>query len=131
MGKALSIGGPRVGDFSTFREYTTAYNRWYRRTEHGAAKHKEFERQAVALKTSAIATLKLEQGCVVCGFAEDPEALDFDHTEDNKVMGVSRMVSNHRPIEDILMEAEKCEVVCANHHRVRTADRRATNGQGA
>ena len=119
-----ALGGPQVKDFPTFREYQLTYNRWYRATARGQAKHKEFERQRAAQKLSAISTLKLEVGCADCGYVEDPVALDFDHVADDKVEGVARMVSKHLSIEDILGEAEKCEVVCANCHRIRTATRR-------
>lgn len=117
---------PHLGEFRSRAEYILAYNKWYRKTPNGGRKHREFERQRVAAKLSAVSMLKLEKGCADCGYNKHPEALDFDHTKDNKVMGVARMVSKHMSLEAILEEAEKCEVVCANCHRVRTADRRAS-----
>ena len=73
---------------------------------------------------SAVSMLKLERGCADCGYAEDPAALGFDHVGDDKVEEIGHMVWRRRPIEDILAEAEKCEVVCANCRAVRTAERR-------
>ena len=116
---------PRMGGFKTRREYQLVYNRWYRKTARGAEKHRDFERRRAAQKLAVLSAWKTAAGCADCGYSAHPEALDFDHVADNKVMGVSRMVSSHMRLEDILAEAEKCEVVCANCHRVRTAERRA------
>ena len=46
--------------------------------------------------------------------------LDFDHLRD-KVADVSAMLNRRWPV--ILAEIEKCDVVCANCHRRRTAKR--------
>lgn len=68
---------------------------------------------------------KLEKGCQDCGYRDHPEALDFDHVRGEKLFNVGDMVRRHRSSWDkILTEIEKCEVVCANCHRVRTAKRR-------
>ena len=49
--------------------------------------------------------------------------LDFDHVGD-KVADVSALVRTHLwPWERVLGEIAKCEVVCANCHRRRTAQR--------
>lgn len=68
--------------------------------------------------------IKLEAGCVDCGYAEHPEALDFDHVRGEKVEHVAMMVVHHAPMSRILAEIAKCEVRCANCHRVKTALRR-------
>lgn len=55
--------------------------------------------------------------CVDCG-QSNPIVLEFDHLVDKKY-NVSSMVA--MPIEDIKVEIQKCEVVCANCHKIRTA----------
>ena len=75
-----------------------------------------------------IDALKLERGCADCGYCEYPEALDFDHIGDDKVKSVSELLAYGW--DKILAEIAKCEVVCANCHRVRTA-RRGTSRQNA
>jgi hypothetical protein len=45
--------------------------------------------------------------------------LDFDHVTGTKKINLSKAKS----LRSAMAEAEKCEVVCANCHRVRTAVR--------
>lgn len=65
-----------------------------------------------------IDSIKLEYGCADCGYSQHAVALDFDHVRGEKVAGVGAMVS--WSCEAILAEIAKCDVVCANCHRVRT-----------
>jgi hypothetical protein len=58
--------------------------------------------------------------CVDCGEA-DPVVLEFDHLRD-KLFEVTNQFAS-RNWQEILDEIEKCEVVCANCHRRRTARR--------
>lgn len=57
--------------------------------------------------------------CVDCGETR-PECLDFDHLRD-KDMAISLMLRNARSIKSIQKEIEKCEIRCANCHRIKTA----------
>lgn len=76
-------------------------------------------------RTSALCTLKLEMGCSDCGYNANPDALDFDHVRGTKTKNVSRMTQD--TLEHLVEELDKCEVVCANCHRIRTfSSRRAT-----
>lgn len=78
----------------------------------------EWARNRIAVNQSALAWIKLEAGCADCGYAENPVALDFDHIDPStKLFQVGRKVSNS--IESLLAEIDKCEVVCANCHRIR------------
>lgn len=68
--------------------------------------------------------IKVSRGCADCGYNAHAAALDFDHLPGSqKRIGVARMHAWFR-WDDVLEEIEKCEVVCANCHRVRTAHRR-------
>src|SRR4029077_932503 len=63
---------------------------------------------------------KVAAGCTDCGYDAHPRALDFDHIGTDKTGNVGRL-AHHRIAWDRLMaEIAKCEVVCANCHRVRT-----------
>ena len=61
---------------------------------------------------------KLEHGCTDCGYKAHHAALDFDHLAD-KVLNVCLAKS----IKQAKTEIAKCEVVCANCHRVRSFER--------
>lgn len=69
--------------------------------------------------------------CVDCG-ESDPVVLEFDHLQD-KEFDISSGLRN-RSWVSVLVELEKCEVVCGNCHRRRTSRRgrhwrsRATTG---
>jgi hypothetical protein len=65
--------------------------------------------------------IKLERGCADCGYNAHACALDFDHVRGEKFMGVARMIG--RTWATIEAEVAKCDVVCANCHRVRTEER--------
>ena len=74
---------------------------------------------------------KVSRGCVDCGYNKHPAALDFDHLPDRgrKLFPIGCGIAN-RSMDAIMAEIEKCEVVCSNCHRIRTATRRkqhATN----
>jgi hypothetical protein len=61
--------------------------------------------------------------CADCGEA-DPVVLEFDHLRD-KLFSIGQELTRRR-WSSILAEIEKCEVVCANCHRRRTARRRGS-----
>ncbi len=63
---------------------------------------------------------KSQFGCCDCGYNENPYALDFDHIRDTKVSNVSTLVSMTSSWDKIVQEIEKCEIRCANCHRIKT-----------
>jgi hypothetical protein len=63
----------------------------------------------------------VDHPCIECG-EDDPVVLEFDHLG-GKLFDVGRAISD-RSWDSILEEIAKCEVVCANCHRRRTAVRR-------
>ena len=66
-----------------------------------------------------IAEYKQAKGCSRCGYNDHPHALELHHTDaTQKESQVSRLSSLHYSIERIKKEADKCEVVCANCHRI-------------
>jgi uncharacterized protein YktB (UPF0637 family) len=65
--------------------------------------------------------IKEASGCVDCGITNHI-MLDFDHLKDKKY-NISRMIHDGFSWAAIKKEVAKCEVVCANCHRVRTYNR--------
>lgn len=57
--------------------------------------------------------------CVDCG-ESDPVVLEFDHVKDKKY-GVATLISRAVSVKKAMEEIFKCEVVCANCHKKRTA----------
>ena len=65
-----------------------------------------------------LAEIKQASGCVDCG-ESNHIVLDFDHLKDKKY-NISRMIHDGFSWAAIKKEIAKCEVVCANCHRIRT-----------
>lgn len=66
-------------------------------------------------------TLKQERPCYDCGATPPPECLDFDHVSGIKLFNVSAMAG--KPWELVREEIDKCQLVCACCHRIRTQQR--------
>lgn len=93
-----------------------AYDRDYRRrtaeARNAARKRKRRE------LTLWLREYRAEVGCAHCD-EHRAACLDFHHLDpEQKLMGVIRMVQYGYSKESILREIEKCEVVCANCHRI-------------
>ena len=58
--------------------------------------------------------------CADCGL-RDPVVFEFDHLT-SKREGVAQLVTHGYSLRVIIEEIEKCEIVCANCHRHRTAE---------
>lgn len=67
--------------------------------------------------------IKLSRGCMDCGYNVHPDALEFDHRPDE--VKLFELSAAHKfSAEKVEAEIAKCDVVCSNCHRVRTAKRR-------
>lgn len=104
---------------------TTHYSRWRRhgdpekvtRALSNPGKDAAFRRQYVI-------DHKLASGCVDCGYRAHHAALDFDHLPGTTKV---RDIKSGQQLgwDALLAEIAKCEVVCANCHRIRTVSRRS------
>lgn len=66
--------------------------------------------------------IKMSKGCAKCGYSEHAAALDFNHVSEHKNFNVSQ--DPKVALGKLLAEIEKCEVLCANCHRVHTYEKR-------
>jgi hypothetical protein len=64
------------------------------------------------------------QPCLDCGVQFPPCAMDFDHVRGTKVADLARLRLARGGWSKLVDEIAKCEVVCANCHRLRTKLRR-------
>lgn len=69
--------------------------------------------------------IKATTPCTDCKVVFPPECMDFDHLPGStKVNNVGTMVVHGWSREKVMLEIAKCELVCANCHRIRTRKRR-------
>jgi len=91
--------------------------------------------------------IKSLNGCDECGF-NDPRALDFAHIDPStkfKLPSGKTMANmyamlqrcdnknkelNKKRIHELFLEIRKCRILCANHHRIETKERKEYGGNG-
>ena len=72
---------------------------------------------------------KLSHGCAVCGYNSNTVALDFDHIDPNtKLFNIGRSRAKVS-LEALWKEVAKCQVLCANCHRIKTFENGEHNGK--
>ena len=79
----------------------------------------------LADRRAQVDAVKIERGCMDCGLKlpDHPEVFDFDHRPGEvKVDGIAVLI-HKGTVEEMFAEMEKCDVVCANCHRIRTRQR--------
>ena len=94
--------------------------------KHGQYTTKEGRNERARLyqrrKREVTTAIKLASGCVDCGYKEHPAALQFDHVRGIKHADISAVAKFSW--DSLMAEIEKCDIVCANCHAIRTANRR-------
>ena len=74
-------------------------------------------------KVDAFLSQRFSEGCLDCG-EMDPIVLDLDHLDPSqKKYKISDLRKRKVSEQELIEELEKCEVVCANCHRIRTHNR--------
>ena len=112
----------RTGQFSYCRACRNAYDRRYY-AERGRAARLARRRAAMDVARSWMARLKSGEACADCGEIFPVYVMHWDHLPGfDKVDSISSMVGQ-RDRAAILAELEKCELVCANCHVMRTVRR--------
>ena len=97
---------------------------YYKRNPH---KHrKEVAKRRIRVKAElqkSVFEYLLTHPCVDCP-ESNPILLEFDHVRGKKTAAISEMTHRRNSWKAIRKEIEKCEVVCANCHKIRTDLRR-------
>lgn len=102
-------------------------NKYYREIYYADPERKKYilgrnrENSRIAKERAIQVVLKsFELGCTDCG-NKDVRVLEFDHLRDKEFnVGVLMNMNSH---DRLIKEIEKCEVVCANCHKIRTYSR--------
>jgi len=92
---------------------------WYWNNRAYAIKREsEYRMMRIKISRDFVNTYLSEHPCVDCGMT-DIRVLEFDHVRGVKVDCVAYFVARGKSPEKILEEINKCEVRCANCHRIR------------
>ncbi len=97
---------------------------WYSPENYAKGRKRErvYMAERAAQMREVVRQYKLDKGCADCGYNAHSSALDFDHRPGvKKLFDVSGAVARD-PVA-LQLEMQKCDVVCANCHRIRTFNR--------
>jgi hypothetical protein len=89
-------------------------------------RHRELYRDKNRRKRERVRALVREyksRPCADCKGLFPFYVMDFDHREGENKMAQVAMMVNNVSLERLLDEIAKCDIVCANCHRVRTYSR--------
>jgi hypothetical protein len=106
------------------RDRCRAAVRRHNKSPRGKARIKKYRIKIRDQIRAKLSEIKLAAGCADCGYNKASEALDFDHVRGMKDFNVCRMATAFKTMQRVLEEVDKCEVVCANCHRIRTKRRK-------
>lgn len=121
-------------DFSNFRKSNRydGYQHWctdcFREYDRNRYKtidksRKLNNRKKIKIRQREIINQAKSSGCVDCGIT-DIRVLDFDHVTQDKKFDISSAISRGYSDQKIFDEIAKCEVRCANCHRIVTHERK-------
>ena len=111
-----------TGQYTYCRDCRNEYDRRYYR-EHSRSARLARRRSQIDAARLWMAEIKSGVPCADCGEMFPTYVMQWDHLpEFEKINQVSIMVAS-RTREAVLAELEKCELVCANCHVMRTVNR--------
>lgn len=107
-------------------EYQKKYIKKHYQLNKDYYKIKAKERRSILLplRRNILNRYKTIKGCIDCGFNTHPEALDFDHVNGEKEFNIGQALNSMISWVRVKREVAKCEVRCANCHRIVTSSRR-------
>jgi hypothetical protein len=106
------------------RESRSIYAKAYRvKNRAWLLKREKALRDRTYWKVRALVDAKKDVPCLDCGGQFPPECMDFDHVKGSKRFTIGASMQRGRTAVE--KEMKKCEVVCANCHRIRSRSRRA------
>ena len=95
---------------------------YYQATPERNPQRQESRNRAKVLGQTTVYEYLQSHHCVDCG-NDDVRVLEFDHVRGQKRYNISQMIHLGHSVKAILSEIEKCDVRCANCHRIVTSER--------
>jgi hypothetical protein len=89
------------------------------------SKYRKSRKEARVRNREYVYSVLSNARCADCG-TTDVRILEFDHVNGKKIDNISAMVSNAAAVDTIASEIDKCDIVCANCHRIRTLERQGS-----
>lgn len=96
------------------REYKKAW--YYKNRDKRLRQIKDWQRKRFAQVGEHLRFLKLQRGCKQCGYKKSAWALDFHHKDETKKSFTISQRHVSMPLDKVLKEADKCDIVCKNCH---------------
>jgi len=94
----------------------------YDHSEKGKIQRKKWREKRAQKNKEWINLYKQQHGCIDCG-VKDWRVLDFDHLPQFKKLREIAYLKKNTSLKIIKKEIEKCEIRCANCHRIKTRNR--------
>ncbi len=103
------------------------YKRYYRdNRQQMMARAKAWSQKEKSKNQQYIQNHLMKHPCVDCG-NDDIRVLEFDHIDPSiKIDNIARMIYDYS-IKILKLEIDKCEVRCANCHRIKTLESGGTS----
>ncbi len=96
---------------------------WYRENQKSHSKKCTESAKIRKANFRRVVDAKKAVACADCHKEYPVICMDFDHVSGVKIANVSFLASGRNSESKLMAELEKCEVVCSNCHRIRTAKR--------
>lgn len=103
-------------------EQRAKWNRTY--YERGGKAKVDAKRAEYRARNIAFLNALKNKPCADCNQAYPVVCMDFDHINEDKDRALSILAFGCASLDRLAHEVAKCEVVCSNCHRIRTARRR-------
>lgn len=110
---------------SNRRSIRRTRKKWYAKNRSRLLKYEKTRYANMHRERALFVAWLKEAPCSDCAATFPAVCMDFDHCRDAKVTDVSKMTRGKFSNEEFMAELLKCELVCSNCHRIRTAKRRA------
>lgn len=127
VAEAVKLGYPDLRgeekDGKIFKRYSYNINTGHCQPKYQCKKlSKEINKRTAKKKQEYIKRYKLFVGCAFCGYKKHYAALEFDHINPDKKLFAISQCHKGWGMKKIKDEIRKCQVLCANCHRIKTME---------